>query len=178
MRTTMLRCVGVLLAMLVPAVSARAAGWERLPNGEWGFTTELTTSGLFTCLSAEYYIAGGSCSANGNTLVLTSGQSTMTVQFTGLTRSILATNVRSDPFALGTLTKTFTGDPFTIPLMKSQHAELFRFSILLSSPTGIQSSLSAGYTALDRTYLPYNCCDYYSTYARVGIPGQPAGLGY
>ena len=178
MRIRLFRTLFVSVIALLPLTAAQANGWERLPNGEWGFTTQLTTSGMFTCLNAQYYGPGGSCSANGNALVLTSGQSTMTVQFSGLTQSILATNVRSEPLTLGTLTKSFTGGPFTIPPMLSQQAELFRFSLLLASPTGVQSPVNAGYTASNRTSLPYNCCEDYSTYTSLFLTARPPGITY
>ena len=179
MRERLLRTLMVGAIALLPLSAAHANGWERLPNGEWGFTTQLTTSGLFTCLNAQYYAPGGSCSASGNTLVLTSGQSTMTVQFNGLARSVLATNTRSEPLTLGTLTKSFTGGPFTVPPMLHQETEMFRFSILLASPTGVQSPVNAGYTASNRTTsLPYNCCEHYDTYTSLFLTTRPPGVTY
>lgn len=164
------------LLALAPCATARADGWAKLPNGEWGFTQRVSTSGMFTCLNAQYYLAGGSCVANGNELTLESGSSTMTVRFTGSIQDVLATNIRSEPLVMGTFTKTFSGAPFTIPPMASLAAELFNFRVTLSSSGGSSGSVTSGYTANERTSLPYNCCEQYATYTPLGLGALPPGI--
>lgn len=170
--------VGAALLVLAPLSPAHANGWARLPNGEWGFTQQITTAGMFTCLSSQFYLVGGSCIAAGNILTLVSGSSSMTVRFTGSIQDVLATNVRSESLVMGTFTKTFTGGPFSIPPMASQNAQLFSFRLTLTGSSAGSGSVVSGYTARDRTSLPYNCCDSYSTYAAIGFTAQPPGLNY
>jgi hypothetical protein len=162
---------------LLPLQHARADGWALLPNGEWGFTQQVSTSGLFTCLNAQYYLPGGSCIANGNSLTLVSGASSMTVTFTGFSQSVLATGVRSDPLMMGTFTKSFTGGPFSIPPMASRFSALFNFRLTLDGSTGTSGSVTSGYTSEAGNSLPYNCCEY-ATWTQLGIGTVPPGLTY
>jgi len=79
---------------------------------------------------------------------------------------------------MGTFTKTFAGGPFSIPPMASQNAQLFSFRLTLTGSSAGSGSVIAGYTAKDRTSLPYNCCENYSTYTAIGFTQQPPGLNY
>lgn len=168
----------IALACLVPATAARADGWALLPNGEWGFSQLVSTSGFFACVNSQYYLPGGSCTASGNTLTLTSGSSTMTVTFTGSIQTVLATGSRDTDLVMGTLTKTFTGGPFTIPPMASRVAELFNLRIVLDGSTGTRGAMQSGYTSEAGTYLPYNCCENYPTYTALGLGPRPPGITY
>jgi PEP-CTERM motif len=168
--------VAIAIALL-PLQRARADGWALLPNGEWGFTQQVSTSGLFTCLNAQYYLAGGSCVASGNSVTLVSGASSMTVTFTGSIQSVLATGIRSGPLVMGTFTKSFSGGPFTIPPMASRFSALFNFRLTLNGSTGTSGSVTSGYTSEAGNSLPYNCCEY-PTWTQLGIGAVPPGLTY
>ena len=60
---------------LMPATTASALGWVRLPNGSYAYQTDYTTSALFTC---SKYIVVGACSTTGNTVTLSNGGSNVT----------------------------------------------------------------------------------------------------
>jgi PEP-CTERM motif len=173
-----LHTLAITAAVLSPVQAARADGWMQLPNGDWGFSQLVTTSGFFTCLNSQFYLPGGSCTASGNMLTLTSGASSMTVTFTGSIQTVLATNMRNTDLVMGTLTKTFTGGPFTIPPMASRFAELFNLRIVLDGSTGTRGSITSGYTSTAGTSLPYNCCENYATYTSLGLTPPPPGISY
>jgi hypothetical protein len=167
-----------LSAILVPASAAHAAGWEKMPNGEWQFVDWVTTTGFFTCGSPTQYRNANACSANGNTLVLRSGSSELTVSFSGLAQSIASSNIRSAPIAMGTLSTVITGGPFTMPPVFSDQSLLFTFTLLLTGDLSGGNRITSGYTASNKTSLPYNCCEGFATYTTLGVPGQPAFLRY
>ncbi|MCC6929853.1 MAG: hypothetical protein IT359_12805 [Gemmatimonadaceae bacterium] len=56
--------------------TARAVGWVQLPNGNWIYQTDYTSSAAFTC---SKYLAFGACHVIANGVQLTTGGSTMTV---------------------------------------------------------------------------------------------------
>ena len=168
------------LTAAIPIASAHAAdGWVLLPEGNWGYQQQVTTTGVFTCLSTQFYRPGGSCLARGNTLVLTSGASTLQVTFTGFVQDVLATNDRDNgPVVMGTFTKAITGAPFTTPSMLSEAPPLFDFRLSLMSSNGSSDVIRFGYNAADPTSLRYNCCEAYRTYVQLGLGAQPAGINY
>jgi hypothetical protein len=168
----------VALGLLLPLTAARAQ-WARQPDGEWGYSHSLTTSGLFVCLNPGNFLPGGSCTASGNSLMLTNGTSTMTVTFTGSIQTVLATGTRTGPIVMGTLTKSVTGGPFALPPMANTNAPLFRFDLLLSStiPFPTSGNISFGYTGRTGSSLPYDCCDFL-TYAVINVLLPPEPLRY
>ena len=173
---------GVLVALsaiLVPASAAHAAGWEQLQNGEWQFVDRVTTTGFFTCGSPiGVYRTANACSANGNTMVLRSGSSELTVAFSGLVQSIASSHIRSAPIAMGTLSTVITGGPFTMPPVFSDQSLLFSFTLLLTGDLGGGNRITLGYTAANETSLPVNCCHWMAPYTSLGVPGQPSFLRY
>lgn len=104
----------LLAAALVASApsSARAVGWIQLPNGNWAYQTDYTTSAYFTC---SKYLAFGSCKVINNGVQLTNGSSTMTLTFSGLSGTFNTAFWAAPSFSLGTLTKTVTGGPFVVP---------------------------------------------------------------
>ena len=165
----------IAVGMAAP-LSALPAQWSVQPDGEWGYTHNLTTEGTFRCLNVENYRPGGSCSASGNTLTLVSGGSSMTISFTGTTQTVIAKGTRSDPLMMGMFTKSFTGGPFSLPPVASVNGALFQFEMLLKSTLPFQTSASIrfGYTSLTGNALPYDCCQY-PTYTILDalIPPEP-----
>jgi len=178
MRTVVGKSLHVLVGLLLPLSTAAASGWEKMPSGEWQFVDRVSTTGFFTCGSPTEYRAVNACSANGSTLVLRSGSSELTVTFAGLVQTIMSSNVRSAPIAMGTLSTAITGGPFTMPAVTSDQGTLFTFTLLLNAELGGTGRVTAGYTASAQTSLPYNCCENFFTYVRLGTSAQPAGLTY
>lgn len=169
-------CTLAVVALAGLPVAARAQGWAQLPNGEWGYTHNISTSGVFTCFEPGNYLAGGSCSSTGNSLTLVSGASTMTITFTGSDQMVLATGERSGPLVIGTFTKSFTGAPFSLPPVASVNGTLFNFRLLLSSTLPFPTSAAKlfGYTSRTGNALPYDCCEYGDyTVMQMQLPPEP-----
>ncbi len=169
-----------LFAGLATPLASLPAQWSLQPNGEWGYTHNLTTEGVFRCLNPENYLAGGSCTASGNTLTLVTGGSSMTIAFTGGTQTVIATGTRSDPLMMGTFTKTFTGGPFSLPPVASVNGALFQFEMQLRSTLPIPTAapiMRFGYTSLTGNALPYDCCEF-RTWTILDALIPPAPLRY
>ncbi|MBC7564352.1 MAG: PEP-CTERM sorting domain-containing protein [Gemmatimonadaceae bacterium] len=103
----------------------------------------------------------------------------MTISFTASTQSIVATNARDTDYVMGTLTKTFTGAPFTLPRSAAPAGPLFSFELLLSSsaPRVTSGRMLFSYTGLTETSLPFDCCDQ-SDYTVLQLDPPPAPLTY
>ena len=169
----------MLAGMLFTGPALHAQAWNRLPNGEWGYTHNLTTSAVFRCVGAQYFLPGGGCIASGNSLTLFSATSSMTLTFTGSIQSVIATNQRDRDIVMGTLSKTFTGGPFTLPAFATPNGPMFSFQLLLASTTPITTggSMLFSYTAKTGTSLPFDCCEP-SDYTALAIAPPPAPLTY
>ena len=169
----------VTATLLGIAAPLAAQGWGRLPNGEWGYTHNLTTSAVFSCVGAAYFYPGSGCSVAGNSLTLFSAASSMTISFTASTQSIVATSSRDRDYVMGTLTKTFTGAPFTLPQFASPNGPMFSFGLLLASTAPISTSgrMLFSYTALTGTSLPFDCCEV-PDYTVLQLTPPPAPLTY
>lgn len=169
----------ILTGIVLGATSLHAQAWNRLPNGEWGYTHNLTTSAVFSCIGTPYFLPGGGCIANGNSLTLFSAASSMTITFTGAIQSVIATNQRNMDLVMGTLTKTFTGAPFALPASAAPNGPLFSFDLLLTSTSPIATSgiMRFGYTSKTGASLPFDCCDS-PDYTALAIAPPPAPLTY
>ena len=168
------------LGILSVANPVHAQGWGLLPDGGWGYTHSLTTSGRFTCLGAAYYLPGGGCTASGNTVTLFTANSSMTVIFTASTQTVVATNMRDLDLVMGTLTKTFAGAPFTLPGFSSQYGSMFSFELLLSStqPAATSGSMRFEYPANTGTSLPANFGESGRDYAVLFPTPAPSPITY
>ena len=174
--TSVLRTVT--LASLLLAGALGAQGWSVLPNGELGYSHNLTTAGRFGC--GQYYAAGSGCLASGNSVTLFTPASSMTITFTASTQTVVATNSRDVDLVMGTLTKTFTGAPFTVPAMLNPKHLVFSFSLLLSStlPMATTGRLSWGYSAQTGTAFPYDYAISFSDYVQLGVTPPPSPYTY
>ena len=175
MKYSLLRRITLAVGLVAP-LAPLPAQWSVQPDGEWGYTHNLTTEGVFRCLNVENYLPGGSCSASGNTLTLVSGSSSMTISFTGTTQTVIAKGTRSGPLEMGMFTKSFTGGPFSLPPVASVNGALFQFEMLLKStlPFPTSASIRFGYTSRTGNALPNDCCQYptYTILAAL-IPPEP-----
>lgn len=168
---------------LTAARGAAAQGWMQLPSGDYGYATGLTSTGLFTCGPSNNLPVGASCAATGNSVTLGNGSAFLTLNFTGLSQNIVATNVR-ERLGLGTVTKTFSGSgPFTFPLTLNQDAAAaylftFRVNLATTSPIATSGGVTMGYFGRSPSTLVYNCCDYFGTYTALGLAAAPPGVRY
>ncbi len=80
---------------------------------------------------------------------------------------------------MGTLTKTFTGAPFTLPQFASPNGTIFSFELLLSSTAPITTAgrMVFSYTARTGTSLPFDCCEV-PDYTVLQLTPPPAPLTY
>lgn len=112
MRPWMRGAVAAAVVML-GAQPLRGQGWITLPNGQLGYVTSYTTSGMFVCGS---YFTPGQCVAQGTSVVLTNGGASMTIAFRGAAHTVTAVPSGSTPVPMGTFTRTVSGTgPFTFP---------------------------------------------------------------
>jgi hypothetical protein len=112
----MRRWIGGAVGMVVLIFGARPAygqGWITLPNGQLGYVTSYTTSGMFICGN---YFPSGQCVAQGTSVVLTNGGASMTIAFRGAAHTVTAVPSGPTSVPLGTFTRTVSGTgPFTFP---------------------------------------------------------------
>lgn len=168
---------GPIVAVLLFAPALRAQGWITLPNGELGYVTDYTTSGFFQCGDPLYML--GTCTASGNTITLGNGANTMTMVFNGVSGVVTATNTRVPGYAMGTISKTFSGPgQFTFPGTKNINVPLFYFSIAINSsfPVNASGTWQAGYLPLSSTSIPVSCCEGFAT--SVVLPVVPPAAPY
>jgi hypothetical protein len=158
--------------------AAPAQGWVRLPNGELGYITDYTTTGLFQCAKPFYII--GSCSASGNVMTLGTGSNSITFTFNGVSDTITAG--KSKEVRLGTLTKSFSGSgPHVFPSGRSFNVPIFYFSIFFTTsfPIPATDSWTGGYVAKSPTKMPHNCCSGTGpNYVTFPITEPPEPYGY
>jgi hypothetical protein len=145
LRLTGIAAAALTLALGSPAPAA-AAGWERLPNGELGYTFDYTTTGLFSCLSSNIVV--GSCVASDGTITLSNGGSSLTLTFIPAAGTVTATNV-TGTMNLGTITQTVTGDGgFLFPTPRNPNVGLFDFTETLSVTAPLPLTRAWTYGAL------------------------------
>ena len=168
-------------AALLFAPELEGQGWVTLPNGELGFITTMTTTGLFTCGDPFFLI--GSCQVSGRSITLGSGGAFMTLSFQGLTQSIMATNV-TQPVFYGTVKKTFSGTgAFQFPTSTNINVPLFYFYMKVGlsgaiGPLWGTQKWGAGYLPLSRTSIPKSCCDDPDVLGYLPTTGSPAPYNY
>ena len=112
----MRRWVGGVVGVMVVIFGAKPAhgqGWISLPNGQLGYVTSYTTSGMFIC--GNYFIPG-QCVAQGTSVVLSNGGASMTIAFLGAAHTVTALPSGPTSVPLGTFRRTVSGTgPFTFP---------------------------------------------------------------
>lgn len=172
------RVVCVLVGTITAAAArpAAAQGWSQLPNGEWGFNTDLATTGVFGCGPAAFLPAGASCAASANSITIGNAGSFLTMTFAGTTQTITATNVRQPVGSLGTITKSFSGSgPFTFPLTTNPNVVLLTFRLNLTTATSVGGT-TFGYLGTSPSTLVYNCCDAFARdFVALGTAPLPPG---
>ena len=100
-------------ALVLSAARVDGQGWITLPNGQLGYVTSYTTSGMFVCGN---YFKAGQCVAQGNSVVLTNGGASMTIAFQGVAHTVTALTTGGTSVPMGTFTRTVSGTgPFTLP---------------------------------------------------------------
>lgn len=169
------------LALLaaVGAQDAGAQGWSVLPNGEYGYTTDVTSSGVFGCGPSNNLPVGASCVAAGNSVTLGNNGAFLTLAFQGATQNVVVSNVRQRSGTFGTITKTFGGTgPFAFPLTFNQDAALsylltLRVNLATGNPPASSGGLTVGYFGRSPSTLVYNCCEYFGTYVTLGTAAPP-----
>jgi hypothetical protein len=111
-------------------------------------TTQLTTSGMFSCRAAP------TCAASGNTVVLGSGDAAVTLTFTGVETTVPVSN-ETVPVTLGTIAASSSSPTF--PTRLNMQLPILRFTLTLtqSAPFADTSSRLLEYGPGGRTVLPF-----------------------
>jgi hypothetical protein len=117
-------------------LSAAAAAAEPIVFG----TTELTTSGGFTCRAAP------ACTSFGNSVILGTGDSATTLTFAGVDTVVPVSN-QAVPVMLGTLSARSASTTF--PTRSNPNLAIVNFRLSL-----IQSAPFADHTSFNQTYGP------------------------
>jgi len=131
------------LALAGLAVRVDGQGWTRLPNGNYAYATDYTTTGFFLCGNLRYL--EGTCTANGSSLTLTSTQgASTTFSFKGVTGNVLASG-RSPRVALGSLAVAYSGPGApALPTYKSPNP-VFYFGIGITTSSPFAAAGGFGY---------------------------------
>jgi hypothetical protein len=165
------------LLLATAAREASAQGWIKLPNGEYGYVTDYTTTGTFSCGPLIYI--GGTCLASGNTLTLGNNGATMTLTYFGTSQLITATAIQQK-VSMGNVGVTFGGTgPFTFPTVNPNQSIFFWLGIGVqtSSPLVSSGGVLFGYLGLSPNAATYGCCAFTNNVALPLAP-QPPGLAY
>ena len=169
----------VALVAAVVARGAEAQGWSVLPNGAYGYTTDVTSSGVFGCGPGNNLPVGASCVAAGNSVTLGNNGAFLTLAFQGVTQRVTTSNVRERAGTFGTITKTFGGTgPFAFPLTFNQDAAFsylltLRVNLATSTPLTSSGGFTVGYFGRSPSTLVHNCCEYFGTYVTLGTATPP-----
>ena len=146
------------LLCFFPIVLEAQNTWTPLPNGGLGYTTSYTTVGTFRCDPLGNGIVGGTCSASGNSLRLTSGSRILDLIYHPITAQITATSTPSIA-PMGYMEFDFSGGgPFSFPTHLHGYQSMI-FDFTLSGPGTVQwgyMNLQDGTNTLRR-----NCCSFY-----------------
>lgn len=126
----------ILLVPVVLVMSVAAANAEPIVFG----TTELTTSGSFSCRAAP------ACTSFGSSVVLGTGAGATTLRFAGVD-TVLPISNHAVPVTLGTLSATSSSATF--PTRKNPNVPIVNFRLSL-----IQSAPFADHASFNQTYGP------------------------
>lgn len=109
----------------------QAQGWTFLPNNSWGYTTTYVTSGMFSCGN---YLRPGACQTFGNSIILTSGSSVLTMSFQGVQSTVTALMSGPTSIGLGSFTQTWSGPgPHVLPTsLAAPYVPIFNFGMSFS----------------------------------------------
>lgn len=169
---------GVVTALVLSATRADGQGWITLPNGQLGYVTSYTTSGMFVCGN---YFKAGQCVAQGNSVVLTNGGASMTIAFQGVAHTVTALTTGGTVVPMGTFTRTVSGTgPFSIPNSFAGPTVFylgFAMNLSLMAPLPQQTGYFIGFSNPQKGFL--------DTYVEGGVgrglgmlpTPQPTGYG-
>lgn len=160
------------LSAMTPA-AASAYGWFQLPNGQYAFQTDYTSSAIFSC---SRWIRVGGCTTFANGLALTNAGSTLTMTWQPGTPTLTSSFAKLPQFVFGQLNTTVTGGPFVMPTLANPLGPMFsmRFNVATTAwgPT-------YG-TPLQYHYTPYAGNQFRlvgaSTFQRLAFVHAPNGL--
>ena len=94
------------------AAAPAAAQWQQLPSKDWAYNFDFTTTGAFSC-GAPQFIRNGTCTATGNTLLLTYGEASLKLTFVGVSQPMTFVTGPSDgtaPLTLGHIEQELGGE--------------------------------------------------------------------
>ncbi|MEO7963344.1 MAG: PEP-CTERM sorting domain-containing protein [Gemmatimonadaceae bacterium] len=144
--------VVAILSSSFSAHDARAQGWTTLPNGTLGYATSYVTSGMFFC--GNYY-PPGTCQSFGNSVILTSGTSVLTMSFQGIANAVTALTTNGQVVPLGSFTRTWNaGAPYVLPksfIGPQQPMFYFNYQLSLTSPFPQTKSWTVGWLNTNNT---------------------------
>lgn len=169
--------VAVMASLGGVSVAARAQGWVKMPNGSLAYTANYTTSGMFSCGNARFIF--GRCLSFGNSVVLSTGNSTATITFNPVNSTLIAPSTRGRAMAVGTLSTVFSGSgPNQFPKVISRSAPLFTLGIGITTTSPMVATTSIGRAF---TWRPYGLASY-NLWGNVAVlpitpPPPPAGYG-
>ena len=149
----------ILLSAVLLLLSAAHGAAEPIVFG----TTELTTSGRFTCRAAP------ACTSSGSSVILGTGDNATTLTFTGLETLVPVSN-QAVPVTLGTLSATSHSSIFPARTNPNVAIVNFRLSLTQSAPFADHTSFTQSYGPGGRTTLRFLMGD---TYAQLhpGVEG-------
>lgn len=147
----------LVLAILVVPCALPAQGWSRLANGQIQYSTDYTTTGLFSCGSNPFF--AGTCSASGNHVTLTSGESVLDIIFAGASGPVVATSEERHVVTMGTLTVMLSGQgPFVFGTAGKPGA-IFGLALTVSNAEPAEAAtFYRGFLATGTEDLIGNCC--------------------
>lgn len=173
----MRRVITTAAAALALAPLPASAQWVPLPQGGIGYAVSFTTSGLFSCMTARLEI--GTCTATGNSVTVERDGTWLTMTYTGVSTSVVGTNV-GQTVSLGSITATTGGSgPFVAPEMASMVSPLVRLSV------GLQTSMPTPDGQFCRIFSPRD--EFLASYGInwgchraivLGLPPSPAPYRY
>lgn len=165
------------LAWLLAFPAVAQAQWSWLPNGELGYTTTYTTSAIFTCDPQNNGLLGGTCTAFGDHLTMTSGAAILDVFYRPVTATITVSNV-PQAISMGWTETILSGSgPFTFPSTSHSNGPML-FEVALSAFADV---VHFGYInqVLGNTQLARNCCGYFkNTMLAAPRPAAPPPYAY
>ncbi len=144
----------VVAAGLSLVAAPAAAQWQPLPSGDWAYNFDFITTGAFSC-GRPQFIRNGTCTAIGNTVLLTYGDASLKLTFVGVSQPTTLVTGTSDGarvFTLGHIEQELGGEgDFLFP--HGPASGLFRLHV------GLTSSLMLGETPFveptSKTMLAY-----------------------
>lgn len=169
----------VAIAVLgLQASPAGAQGWIRLPNGELGYQTDYTSTGMFSCTS--YFVTRGACQVNGSSVTLSNGGNSLTLTYHGHNTTVVASN-QTTRTPIGWIEKSYTGSgPFIFPATATPGAYYLRFWITIQTiaPLAAMGTWNGGYMMYNNNLHPINCCDGATTDFTLPVTAPPPPATY